>query len=289
MNPVSSEPKSVEPKTESVPPVNCPYCGRTNAAEAFYCSECGTILQTRKSETGEGSELEPAPAGIATEFEWTARDAWKCVGMLLVFTFAEKWVLLALAKTMFGSRYWLVTNVGWFTSSLVTASVLVLTSAYFERTETWPCFVKAFGLQSPPGPSVWSVLLIALVFQGVSWILVSARAPAHPHLGQGASYQSVSELLFYLSILVLPPLSEEVCFRGFLYPALRGSYPMAPSMGIILVLTVVPHLGRPVPAIAAVGVFGVFLCYVRERTGGLWECIIAHGVFNFSALLFAGH
>ncbi len=73
--------------------------------------------------------------------------------------------------------------------------------------------------------------------------------------------------------------------RGFFYRAFRGSYPIILSTGLILGITALTHWGqvhRSGFAALAIGALAVFQCYLRERTGNLWDCIICHFVFNAS-------
>ncbi len=71
--------------------------------------------------------------------------------------------------------------------------------------------------------------------------------------------------------------------RGFLYRAFRGSYPISLSLGVILALAGLTHwsqVHRSWVAAAEVGSLTILQCYLRERTGNLWDCIICHFVFN---------
>ncbi len=71
--------------------------------------------------------------------------------------------------------------------------------------------------------------------------------------------------------------------RGFFYRAFRGSYSVAVSTLLILGITAVTHWSQFYHSwIAAVDLSAltVLQCFLRERTGNLWDCILCHLVFN---------
>jgi membrane protease YdiL (CAAX protease family) len=73
----------------------------------------------------------------------------------------------------------------------------------------------------------------------------------------------------------LVPVVEETFFRGFLFPGLRTRLPFwiaASASGLLFGLghdTIMPRVA-----------VGVLLAWVRERTGSVWPCIIAHALIN---------
>lgn len=77
---------------------------------------------------------------------------------------------------------------------------------------------------------------------------------------------------------VLAPLSEELFYRGMIYPVFRQH--LGPLWGAVLAGIVfgVAHwdLWRTIPL--AIG--GAVLCYIYEKTGSIFVSALAHGVWN---------
>lgn len=77
---------------------------------------------------------------------------------------------------------------------------------------------------------------------------------------------------------VLAPISEELYYRGMIYPVFRGY--VGPFWGAIIagILFGLVHwdLWRTIPL--AVG--GVILCYIYEKSGSILVSALAHGVWN---------
>lgn len=98
-------------------------------------------------------------------------------------------------------------------------------------------------------------------------------------------------LLVFISLVVLPPIVEELLFRGFLFGGLRKKLTLVWVTLITSALFAAPHLLGSSTGflwIAAVDTFvlSLVLCYVRERTGALWACIGIHAVKNGLAFLY---
>ncbi len=77
---------------------------------------------------------------------------------------------------------------------------------------------------------------------------------------------------------VTAPISEELFYRGMLYPVFRGCLGPgwgAAASGLIFGLA---HwdLWRTIPL--AIG--GAALCYMYEKTGNIWVTMLAHGTWN---------
>jgi membrane protease YdiL (CAAX protease family) len=93
--------------------------------------------------------------------------------------------------------------------------------------------------------------------------------------------------LFLVPLVLLAPIFEESIKRGFLYKAFRGSYPLWPSMVVIVAWTALRHWSQYLHWIAAMNLSLLTLvqCYLREKSDSLWDCILCHMAFN-SSLLF---
>lgn len=103
--------------------------------------------------------------------------------------------------------------------------------------------------------------------------------------------------LAFVSLVILPPLVEEISVRGFLYSSLRKAMPLIYAAILTSLLFAIAHLpegGDKGPLyIAAIDTFvlSLILVFLREKTGSLWAGITLHAIKNFIAFvaLFALH
>ncbi len=76
----------------------------------------------------------------------------------------------------------------------------------------------------------------------------------------------------------IAPFSEELIFRGLLFPWLRGRFGVATAAVLSGLIFAILH-GVPIliPALTAIG---TALALLYHRCGSLWPVILTHGVFN---------
>jgi membrane protease YdiL (CAAX protease family) len=87
-----------------------------------------------------------------------------------------------------------------------------------------------------------------------------------------------------LEIVILAPISEELFFRGFLFGGLRSKWsfwPAAITSGLIFGLV---HAPTGITTVVPLAVLGFGLCFIYDRTGSIWPCVIAHAINNGLAL-----
>ena len=95
----------------------------------------------------------------------------------------------------------------------------------------------------------------------------------------GAGGFSLTNLLILLVLVgVLAPVTEELLFRGLLYPLLRRWMPFF-FAGILSALCFAALHWIP-PLVPAFTLMGLVLAAAREWSGSLWPPIIIHGLFN---------
>lgn len=100
-------------------------------------------------------------------------------------------------------------------------------------------------------------------------------------------------LVTFISLVILPPLVEEIMARGFLYSGLKTRLPRYVAVIITSVIFAAAHLqfdsGAPLLWSAALDTFilSLILIYLREATNSLWASIGLHTIKNgiaFAAL-----
>jgi membrane protease YdiL (CAAX protease family) len=124
-----------------------------------------------------------------------------------------------------------------------------------------------------------AVLIMTVILLGL--VLQQIHPDVQPQYFEQVLRSSHS-LKVFLPLLaagaVLAPFSEELYYRGMIYPVLR--YHFGPVAGAVLagLLFGLAHLDfwRTIPL--AVG--GAGLCYIYEKSGSILVSTVAHGVWN---------
>lgn len=100
------------------------------------------------------------------------------------------------------------------------------------------------------------------------------------------------ELIFiFLSLVILPPLVEEILVRGFLFTGLKNKFRFWPAAIITSIVFGAAHLqwGSDAPLLwsAAIDTFvlSMVLVYLRYKTGSLWPGIGVHFIKNGIAFM----
>jgi membrane protease YdiL (CAAX protease family) len=138
----------------------------------------------------------------------------------------------------------------------------------------------------------------AVYFVGYAFIVASLVEKYLPidtdqrqELGFDTSAAGPELIFIFLSLVILPPLVEEILVRGFLFTGLRNKLPLLSAAIVTSVVFAVAHLqwGGDAPLLwsAAVDTFvlSMVLVYVRHRTGSLWPGIGIHFIKNGIAFL----
>lgn len=108
-------------------------------------------------------------------------------------------------------------------------------------------------------------------------------------IGFDTSTKGVALLPIFVSLVIIPPLTEEFLARGFLYTGLRTRFHFVTSTIITSTIFAAAHLqwgsGAPLLWIAFIDTFilSLVLCYLRETTKSLWAPIGVHAIKNMIA------
>ncbi len=115
------------------------------------------------------------------------------------------------------------------------------------------------------------------------------------NIGFEAAASPEQLFLVFLSLVILPPIAEEIMFRGFLFTSLRAKYRFRYAAVITSILFGIAHLqfgsGAPLLWVAAIDTFvlSCVLCYLREKSGSLWPSIFLHALKNGIAFTILFH
>ncbi len=127
------------------------------------------------------------------------------------------------------------------------------------------------------------LLLLALVNSAVGRLAGGFENPQVDVLTGGQPLEAVELGALLLLVAVVVPFAEELFFRGMLYPLLRAR--MGPLAAILLNAAIFAAVHVVYVLIPGLFVVGLFLAYLRERSGSLWPSVALHALQNTTALL----
>ena len=148
---------------------------------------------------------------------------------------------------------------------------------------------EAFGLWHRRCRSIGQGLALGLVALPVLWALQLACAHVLQRSGWQAKPQTMVEVFLktaelpgqlYLTFaaVILAPISEELFFRGVLYPALKRQFSRSLALAAVALLFAAAHAHAA--TFLPLGLFGLGLTLLYERTDNLLAPIAAHATFN---------
>src|SRR5205807_2021597 len=124
---------------------------------------------------------------------------------------------------------------------------------------------------------------IYLVAVGVLTKLIpSLNVDQQQDIGFTSVHGAAQLILTGISLVILPPLTEEIMVRGFLYSSLKKGMPTIAAVIVTSAVFASAHLpegGAAGPLyIAAIDTFilSLVLIYLREKTNSLWAGIALH-------------
>ena len=85
----------------------------------------------------------------------------------------------------------------------------------------------------------------------------------------------------FMAVLVAP-MAEEIIFRGYFYGVIRRFGGRVPALLTSSLLFAAIHIH--LPSMLGLGLLGLILCLLYERTASLWAPITFHALFNASTL-----
>jgi membrane protease YdiL (CAAX protease family) len=280
----------------------CTYCGTEYPDDATVCVIDRTPLEDpivrAQEKVGDTANISSGARQedldvVYPEYQWSAKDGWKFLGMILVFDLLWYVVMEALFWNFRSYAHWRVGPYGAVVMHFLFVAMNILIAAYFARTETIVSFCKATGLDRKPTHYAWfgvaaafGIRLISHIFHVLGW----ARGYRDWELDIFRHSHERTRYL-YLIPLLLAAFWEEPVIRGFGYKAFRGSYSIGASIGIILVYTAYAHWNQYAHlgfAVISLSALTVVQCYLREKSDSIWDCILCHLTFNGSMLFVSG-
>lgn len=184
-----------------------------------------------------------------------------------------------------------------FIFGLIADGLLVIGIALMLRWFHWNW--QTIGLKKPaPKHLAYGVLAFGPYFIGyivllivLSLIVPSLKLDQHQEIGFNSVHGTLPLVLTFVSLVVIPPLAEEITMRGFLYSGLRKWLPSVAAAIAVSALFGAAHLAEGGAAgplwVGAIDTFvlSLFLVGLRELTGNLWAGIVLHAMKNALAFV----
>lgn len=250
-------------------------------------------------------------AGAAERPPAVADVPWKpWIGVLfLVIVYYAAQVAGGLLVAVYpGLKHWSSSQAtNWLNNSVGAQFVFILLAETFSVGAIY-LFLKRYklgfssiGLRKPKLSDPLYGLLAAPVYFAlyligigvVSHFVPSFNVNQQQDIGFNNVQGTLPLILTFISLVILPPIAEEIMVRGFLYSTLKKAMPTIGAVLLTSALFASAHLpegGAAGPLyVAAVDTFilSLVLIYLREKTGGLWASITLHAIKNgvaFTAL-----
>jgi hypothetical protein len=158
--------------------------------------------------------------------------------------------------------------------------------------------IKFLGLgRSPVWRDLGLAVLAYVIYFGcliAAMLILGATTPIDldqkQELGFDNVFSPIEKLMALISLVLLPPLVEEIVFRGFMFTGLRTRLSFAWTTAVTSAVFAAPHLlasSQGLHWAAGVDTFilSIVLCYLREKTGALWAPIFVHTIKNAVAFI----
>lgn len=193
----------------------------------------------------------------------------------------------------------------WLTSSTTAQFIYVvlveilslLAVAYFLKTykQRW----SVLGLKKPRlKDGAVAVMAYPVYFIAFAAVLIAATqllpgldVEQEQQLGFDNVQGTLALVMTFVSLVILPPLVEEIIVRGLIFTSLRQHFKFwgaALVTSLVFALAHLPAGGDSGPLyVAAIDTFilSVVLCFLREKTGSLWAGIALHAIKNSIAFV----
>jgi membrane protease YdiL (CAAX protease family) len=140
-------------------------------------------------------------------------------------------------------------------------------------------------LQAAIGFVIYFVIFLVIAVAATA-LIPGLDTEAQQELGFDMSTTGLNLLPIFLSLVILPPIAEEIVARGFLYTGLKAHIAVLRAALITSLLFGAAHLAGGAEGellwLAALDTFvlSMVLCKLKDRSNSLWPCIGVHMMKN---------
>ncbi len=161
---------------------------------------------------------------------------------------------------------------------LTLAVVWALVTSFGKRP-----FWQTLGWSWGQNMGFWTSAGVAVALLLVGIVLTKLLGGGETQLDQMIASSPAARFAIAFLAIATAPLVEELIYRGVLYPPLQRAIGMLWAIIFVSTLFTLVHVAQysnNFGVIAAVGLLGFSVTYVRARTGRLLPCFVIHLVFN---------
>jgi membrane protease YdiL (CAAX protease family) len=215
------------------------------------------------------------------------------IGLELVYTYSS-----LVGRTGAETVDWLKNSV-YAQFFFVLISYAALAAALYGVMRLFQWSWRTIGLTKPKLKYVGYGLLAVVPYFVLYLIMVGIVQQFYPQLnidqkqeiGFTNTKTAVELVVVFISLVILPPIVEEIAMRGFLYSGLRTAFPKILSALVVSVVFGLAHLAQGGDSgplwIGFIDTFtlSMVLVFLREKTGNLWAGITLHATKNCVAFV----
>ena len=268
-----------------------------------------SITSSKRSKPGSLDQTAPdqsSDAGKGNDQQGVTWGPWGAVLTAFIIFLAAQFIAAQVVSIYPALKHWSqAMTISWLGSSvfgqffyfLIAETLTVLAIVYFIRWRRGS--LKAIGLKRPKWVDIPYAFIGMLIYFPAFLIVVtvlmnlihSFNVNQQQAIGFSTATTGWPLVLVFLSLVVMPPIAEEIMFRGFIYSGLKRKLPKIWAVLFTCALFAAPHLlegksGGPL-WIAAVDTFilSLTLIWLREKTGRLYASMGLHGLKNLVAFV----
>ncbi len=134
-----------------------------------------------------------------------------------------------------------------------------------------------------------------IVLPAVYWLVPSINSDQKQDIGFNNIHGPAALTIAFISLVILPPIGEEILARGYLYSGLRERFKIIPAAIVTSLMFGAAHLefgsGNPLLWSAALNtlLLSFVLVGVREKSGSIWPGSLVHAGNNLVAFFVIFH
>jgi membrane protease YdiL (CAAX protease family) len=196
------------------------------------------------------------------------------------------WFFVALLGVMLPALVYVVHLDGdrFFAEVVASGGLLVVIAGFAlaRRRMWWPLYrTPGFGARGYAAILVAAPLVLALV---LGYVTALSHAFDLHQPDELAPLREHGWAWMLGLLVVFPPLSEELAFRGIIYTGLARTFGTWESVLISSFAFALLHLS--IPALVTHLPLGVYLCLLRQRSQSIWPSTFAHALHNLGVIVF---
>lgn len=248
----------------------------------------------------------PEPSDPNTAL-WAPWGPWRAVIGSIISFLGAQYIVLIILDYYVHTRHWsalyanqVLTNSvpAQFWTILITEIAVLGVLWLFIKKYPRQKILRGLGLRRVHWKDLGFALVGVLAYFGVYGVILTISDQfVHINAGQqqDIGFQTATgatNLIFtFVSLVILPPIAEELMFRGFLYGGLRRKLNVLTATLVTSLLFALPHAAESTNGgvlwIAAIDTFSLslVLCFLREKTGAVYSGMGLHAIKNSIAFI----